>query len=66
MKTAKNTFKTLLNLPLSEQVTVEGSFETPEVSMQLDELLKVALEKRPEVTQSKLNEQAGEKPTESK
>ena len=61
VSTAKNTFKTLLNLPLSEQVAVEGSFETPEVSIQLDELLKVALDKRPEVTQSKLNEQAGEK-----
>ncbi len=61
VRTAKNTFKTLLNLPLSEQVAVEGSFETPEVSIQLDELLKVALDKRPEVTQSKLNEQAGEK-----
>lgn len=61
VRTAKNTFKTLLNLPLSEQVSVEGSFETPEVSIQLDDLIKVALEKRPEVTQSKLNEQAGEK-----
>ena len=61
VKTAKNTFKTLLNLPLSEQVAVEGTFETQEISIQLDELIKVALEKRPEVTQAKLNEQAGEK-----
>ena len=61
VRTSKNTFKTLLNLPLSEQVSVQGSFETPEVSMQLDELIKVALDKRPEVTQSSLNEQAGEK-----
>ncbi len=59
--TAKNRYKTLLNLPLSEQVSVAGAFEMPEVSIQLEQLIKLALEKRPEVSQSKLNEQAAAK-----
>ena len=61
VKTAKDTYKTLLNLPLSEDVSVQGSFEIPEIAIQLDELIKLALEKRPEITQSQLNEQAGQK-----
>ncbi|MDE0313800.1 MAG: TolC family protein [Candidatus Poribacteria bacterium] len=61
VKTAKNAFKTLLNLPFSEDVSVKGSFEIPKIEIQLDELIKLALEKRPEITQSQLNEQAGQK-----
>ena len=61
VRTAKNAFKTLLNMPLTEQIAVEGAFEAPEVNIQLDELIQIALEKRPEITRSQLNEQAGEK-----
>ena len=61
VKTAQNAYKTLLNISLSEQISVEGSFEISEAEMQLDELIKLALEKRPEITQSQLNEQTGKK-----
>lgn len=61
VKTAQNAYKTLLNLPLSEQISVEGSFEIPEIQIQLDELIKLAFETRPEISQSQLNEQAGQK-----
>ncbi len=59
--TAQNTYKTLLNIPLTEQVAVEGSFETPQVDIKLDALIKLARENRPEITSSQLNEQAGQK-----
>ena len=61
VKIAKNAYKTLLNLPLADDILVEGSFEIPEVKIKLDELIKQALEKRPEITRSQLNEQAGQK-----
>ncbi len=61
VKTAKDTYKTLLNLPLSDPVSVEGSFEIPEIEIQLEKLIKLALEKRPEITQSQFNEQAAQK-----
>ena len=61
VRTAKNIYKTLLNLPLSEKISAEGTFETPEITIQLQELIKLAFEKRPEISQSRLNEEAGEK-----
>ena len=61
VKIAKNAYKTLLNLPLSDDISVEGSFKIPEVKIKLDELIKQALEKRAEITRSQLNEQAGQK-----
>ncbi len=61
VKTAQNAYKTLLNLPFSEEVSVEGSFEIPKIEVQLDELIKLALETRPEISRSQLNEQAGQK-----
>lgn len=61
VRTAKNAYKTVLNLPLSEAVSVEGSFEAPEIQVQLSELITLALEKRPEITRSQLTEQAGQK-----
>lgn len=59
--TAKNAFKTLLNIPLFENISVEATFEIPEVNIQLDELIETSLENRPEIAQSRLNEQVGEK-----
>ena len=61
VQTAKNAFKTLLNIPLTEQVLVEGSFEIPELDLQLEALIKLALEKRPEIARAELSEQAGQK-----
>ncbi len=61
VKTAQNAYKTLLNLPLSGEISVEGSFEITEVQVQLDELIKLALETRSEINRSQLNEQAGQK-----
>ena len=59
--TAENAFKTLLNIPLLDNITVEGTIEIPEVNIQLDKLIETSLENRPEITQSRLNEQVGEK-----
>lgn len=59
--TAKDAFKTLLNIPLIEQVEVSGSFKIPEVEFKLDELIKIAQDNRSEINRSRLNEQAGEK-----
>ena len=61
VKTAQNAYKTLLNLPLSDEISVEGSFEISEIQVHLDELIKLALETRPEINRSQLNEQAGQK-----
>ncbi len=61
VKTAQNLYKTLLNLPLSDEISVEGSFEITEVQVQLNELINSALETRPEINRSQLNEQAGQK-----
>ena len=61
VKTAQNLYKTLLNLPLSDDISVEGSFEITEVQVQLNELIKSALETRPEINRSQFNEQAGQK-----
>lgn len=61
VSTAKNTFKILLNIELTEQIEVSGTFETPEIKNKLDELIKLAYEKRPEIAQSQLSEQAGVK-----
>ena len=61
VKTAQNAYKTLLHLPLSDEISVEGSFEITEIEAQLDELIKLALEKRPEISRTQLNEQAGQK-----
>ncbi len=59
--TAQNAYKTLLNIPLTEQISVKGTFATPQVDLKLDALIKLARENRPEITSSQLNEQAGQK-----
>lgn len=61
VKTAQIAYKTLLHLPLADEISVEGSFEITEVQVQLDELIELALESRPEINRSQLNEQAGQK-----
>ena len=59
--TAKNLYRTVLNLPLSDEISVEGSFETTAPQLQLDELVRLAIENRPEVNRSQFNEQVGQK-----
>lgn len=61
VKTAKNSFKTILNIPLNEDISVKGSFQIQLTEKKLDELISIAITQRPEVKQSKLNEQIGQK-----
>ena len=65
VRTAKNAYKTVLNIPLAEDVTVKGTLEIPEnrqmPALNLDELIQQALENRPEVRRTRLSEQAAHK-----
>lgn len=65
VKIAKNGYKTLLNLPLSEDISVQGSLETvgePSLeAISLETLIREALKSRPEVSRSQLNERAARK-----
>ena len=61
VKNAKNIYKTTLNLPLSQEISVQGTFEVKDVNIQLDDLIDIALDKRPEVRKALLNEEVGEK-----
>ena len=65
VRTAKNAYKTVLNIPLAEDVTVKGSLEIPENSQtfgrNLDDLIQQALENRPEVRRTHFSEQAAHK-----
>ena len=65
VKIAKNGYKTLLNLPLSEDISVQGSLETvgePSLeAISLETLIHEALKSRPEVNRSQLNERAARK-----
>ncbi|RKU30306.1 hypothetical protein C6497_04925 [Candidatus Poribacteria bacterium] len=61
VKTAKDSFKTILNIPLKEDISVNGSFQIQQTEKKLDELISIAMTQRPEVKQSNLNEQIGQK-----
>ena len=65
VRIAKNAYKTVLNMPLAESVTVKGTLEIPEnhqtPTLNLDELIQQALENRPEVRRTHLSEQAAHK-----
>ena len=65
VRIAKNGYKTLLNIPLSEDVSVQGSLETvgehPLAAGSLEALIQQALENRPEMGRSQLNERAARK-----
>ena len=62
VRTAKNAYKTVLNIPLAEDVSVKGTLEISEnhqmPALNLDELIQQALENRPEVHRTQFNEQA--------
>lgn len=65
VRNAKNAYKTVLNIPLAADVTVNGTLEIPEnhqtLTLNLDELIQQALENRPEVNSAQLSEQAAHK-----
>lgn len=62
VRTAKNAYKTVLNIPLAEDVSVKGTLEISEnhqmPALNLDELIQQALENRPEVHRTQFSEQA--------
>ena len=65
VRNAKNAYKTVLNIPLGEDVTVSGTLELPEdhrtLALDLDALIQQALTNRPEVQRTQLGEQAARK-----
>ena len=61
VKTAKDSYKTILNIPLTQEISVKGSFQIQNIEKKLDELITIAMTHRPEVKQSGLNQQIGEK-----
>ena len=68
VQTAKNAYKTVLNIPLSENISVKGTLEIPEdfkiPALNLDALIQQALEKRPEVHRTQFTEHAARKQVE--
>ena len=63
--TTKNAYKTVLNVPLAEDVSVKGTLEIPEKhqmpALNLDALIEQALKNRPEVRRTQLSEHAANK-----
>ena len=63
--TTKNAYKTVLNIPLAEDVSVKGTLEIPEKhqmpALNLDALIEQALKNRPEVHRTQLSEHAANK-----
>ena len=63
--TTKNAYKTVLNIPLAEDVSVKGTLEIPEKhqmpALNLDALIEQALKNRPEVRRTQLSEHAANK-----
>ena len=65
VQTATNAYKTVLNVPLAEDISVEGAFEIPDdpkiLALDLDELIRQALENRPEIHSTQFSEHAAQK-----
>ena len=63
--TAKNAYKTVLNIPLAEDISVKGSLEIPEtqeiLALNLEALIEQALKNRPEVHRTQFSEHAARK-----
>ena len=59
---AQNAFKNLLNIDLADEIHLTGSFKFPEESnLELDALILLAKENRPEIQQLEISEAAGRK-----
>ena len=65
VQTAKNAYKTVLNIPLSENISVKGTLEVPENHkipvLNLNALVQQALDDRPEVHRTQFTEHAARK-----
>ena len=65
VQTAKNAYKTVLNIPLSENISAKGTLEVPEnhkiPALNLDALIQQALDNRPEVHRTQFTEHAARK-----
>ena len=61
--TAKDAYKTVLNIPLAEDVSVKGTLEIPEKQQtpNLETLIEQALTNRPEVHRTQFSESAARK-----
>ena len=62
VEVARNAFKNLLNIDLADEIHLQGSFEFPEVSnLELEALIRLSKQNRPEIQQLELGEAAGQK-----
>ena len=65
VQTAKDAYKTVLNIPLTENISVKGTLEVPEKhkipGLNLDSLVQQALDNRPEVHRTQFTEHAARK-----
>jgi outer membrane protein TolC len=61
LRLAMEGFKIILGMALNAEVNVEGEFEYKPIDSEFDQLLKAALENRPDLKQLKLQEKASEK-----
>ena len=65
VQTAKDAYKTVLNIPLSENILVKGTLEVPvnhkTPALNLDTLVQQALDNRPEVHRTQFTEHAARK-----
>lgn len=60
-RTAKNAYKNILNINLTEKVKVTGNFDAPDIELDLESLIQTAKTHRPEIHQFGFNEQANQK-----
>lgn len=60
-RVAMDVYKNVLNIDLGESVEVEGSLERPILEFELERLIQLGLEKRPELHQLAFNEGAAKK-----
>ena len=61
VKNAKNAYKNILNINLTEDVNVNGNFDAPDVELELASLIQTAKTHRPEIHHFRFNEQASQK-----
>ena len=61
VRTAKDAFKSLLNINLTEAIEVSGNLEIPIGEFKLESLIQTAMETRPELQQFELSERANQK-----
>lgn len=60
-RTAKNAYKNILNIAFAEDVNIKGSFDAPDVELNLESLIQTAKGQRPEIHQFGFSEQANQK-----